>query len=137
MAALRITIATVLLALSLGCGSSYSPSTPSPTPTPTPSPTPSPTPAPGSQGVSATIARGAQALTTTAYAPNPVTVPVGGTVTWTNGDTITHTSTGDGGTWDSGNIAPGATFSRTFSTAGSFRYHCTIHPGMVGTVNVQ
>jgi plastocyanin len=87
--------------------------------------------------VSATIARGAQALTTTAYAPNPVTVPVGGSVTWTNGDTITHTSTGDGGTWDSGNIAPGATFTRTFSAAGSFRYHCTIHPGMIGTVNVQ
>jgi plastocyanin len=76
-------------------------------------------------------------MTTTAYAPNPVTVAVGGTVTWTNNDTTTHTSTGDGGTWDSGNIAPGATFTRTFSSAGSFRYHCTIHPGMIGTVNVQ
>jgi plastocyanin len=132
MATLRITIATTLLALSLGCGSSYSPSTPSPTPSPSPSPTPSP-----SGGVAASIVSGARNLTTTAYAPNPIAVAVGGTVTWTNGDTITHTSTGDGGTWDSGNIAPGATFSRTFSSAGSFRYHCTLHPGMIGTVNVQ
>jgi len=76
-------------------------------------------------------------MTTTAYAPNPATVAVGGAVTWTNNDTVTHTSTGDGGTWDSGNIAPGATFSRTFSSSGTFRYHCTIHPGMIGTVNVQ
>jgi len=88
-------------------------------------------------GVAASIVRGALTMTATAYAPNPVTVAVGGAVTWTNNDTTTHTSTGDGGTWDSGNIAPGATFTRTFSSAGSFRYHCTIHPGMVGTVNVQ
>jgi plastocyanin len=34
-------------------------------------------------------------------------------------------------------IGPGRTFSRTFQTAGSFQYHCSIHPGMVGTVSVQ
>jgi plastocyanin len=32
---------------------------------------------------------------------------------------------------------PGATFTRTFPSAGTFQYHCTIHPGMVGTVTVQ
>jgi copper binding plastocyanin/azurin family protein len=42
-----------------------------------------------------------------------------------------------GGAWNSGSIAPGGTFPRTFSSAGTFQYHCTIHPGMVGTVNVQ
>jgi plastocyanin len=83
------------------------------------------------------IVRGALTLTTTAYAPNPIGVPVGGAVTWTNNDTTTHTSTADGGTWNSGSIAPGGTFTMTFSTVGSFRYHCTIHPGMIGTVNVQ
>jgi len=76
-------------------------------------------------------------LTTTAYAPNPIAVTVGGTVTWTNNDTVTHTSTADGGAWNSSSIAPGGTFSRTFSSAGTFQYHCTIHPGMVGTVTVQ
>ena len=69
--------------------------------------------------------------------PNPITVPVGGTVTWTNNDTVAHTSTADAGAWNSSSIAPGATFSRTFSSGDTFQYHCTIHPGMVGTVNVQ
>jgi plastocyanin len=62
------------------------------------------------------------------------------TVTWTNNDTATHTATSDPGmamTWSSGSIAPGASFSQTFSTTGTFSYHCTIHPGMVGTVTVQ
>jgi plastocyanin len=81
--------------------------------------------------------RGALNLTTTAYAPNPVTVPVGGSVTWTNNDTTAHTSTGDDGTWNSGFINPGSSFTQRFSSAGTFRYHCTIHPGMVGTVTVQ
>jgi plastocyanin len=76
-------------------------------------------------------------MSTTAYAPNPIAVAVGGTVTWTNNDSTTHTSTGNGGTWDSGAIAPGGNFSRTFSSAGTFPYHCTFHPGMVGTVTVQ
>ncbi len=74
-------------------------------------------------------------MTTTAFAPNPVAVAVGGTVTWTNNDSTTHTSVG--GAWNSGAIAPGGTFSMTFPAAGSFPYHCSIHPGMVGTVTVQ
>jgi plastocyanin len=58
-------------------------------------------------------------------------------VTWTNRDVIAHTSTADGGAWNSGTIAAGGTFSRTFTSAGSFPYHCAIHPGMIGTVTVQ
>jgi plastocyanin len=135
MFAFRIIAATFLLALLIGCGSS-SPSSPSPTPSPAPSPVPSPTPSP-TAGVAVSIPRGASGLTTTAFAPNPIAVSVGGTVTWTNNDSVTHTSTADGGAWNSGSIAPGATFSRTFSSAGTFQYHCMIHPGMVGTVNVQ
>jgi plastocyanin len=104
------------------CGSSDSPSTPTPNPTP---------------GTSVSIISGASTMTTTAYAPNPVSVAVGGTVTWVNNDNTAHTSTANGGAFDSGTIAPGGNFSRTFPTAGSFPYHCTIHPGMVGTVNVQ
>ncbi|HEY1912578.1 MAG TPA: plastocyanin/azurin family copper-binding protein [Vicinamibacterales bacterium] len=76
-------------------------------------------------------------MTTTAFAPNPITVSVGGMVTWTNNDSITHTSVANAGAWSSGSIAPGGTFSMTFPAAGSFPYHCSIHPGMVGTVTVQ
>ena len=71
-----------------------------------------------------------------AYDPASVTVAVGGTVTWTNSDSETHTVTFDGGP-DCGDIAQGASVSRTFDTAGSFGYICTIHPTMRGTVVVQ
>jgi plastocyanin len=80
---------------------------------------------------------GASALTTNAYAPSPVRLALGSSVTWVNNDNTTHTSTADGGAWNSGAIAPGRTFTRTFTSTGSFPYHCTIHPGMVGTIEVQ
>ena len=83
------------------------------------------------------IVSGSSNLTTTAYAPNPVSIAVGGTVTWINNDNTAHTATSSNGSFDSGNIAAGGRFSRTFTSAGSFPYHCTLHPGMVGTVNVQ
>ncbi|HKW13623.1 MAG TPA: plastocyanin/azurin family copper-binding protein [Candidatus Krumholzibacteria bacterium] len=46
---------------------------------------------------------------------------------------------GGGGTKElnSGNIAPGASFSHTFATAGSFAYHCNFHSVMKGTVTVS
>jgi plastocyanin len=81
---------------------------------------------------------GAIGLTTTAYVPNPVNIKVGDSVNWVNNDSIAHTSTANNGTtFNSGTIAPGASFKATFNTAGSFAYHCAFHPGMVGTVTVQ
>jgi plastocyanin len=124
---MRIVCAALLLAFSVACGSSSSPASPSPTPTPTPT----------ASNVGASIVANSALLTTTAYSPNPIAVAVGGSVTWTNNDTIAHTSTADGGAWNSGTIAAGGTFSRTFASAGSFPYHCAIHPGMIGTVTVQ
>ena len=54
-----------------------------------------------------------------------------------NNDTIVHHIAADDGSWDTGNIAPGATSpSMTMATVGTFPYHCTIHPTMVGTLNV-
>jgi len=84
-----------------------------------------------------TIPSNASTLSTTAYSPNPITVGAGGTVTWVNNDNTTHTATATDNSWNSGNIAPGGNFSRTFPTAGTFQYNCTIHPNMVGTVTVQ
>jgi plastocyanin len=83
------------------------------------------------------IVVGASIKTSDAYSPNPITIARGGAITWTNNDTTAHTSTSDTGTWNSGSLAPGASFTFTFSNSGSFIYHCTIHPGMVGTVTVQ
>ena len=70
-----------------------------------------------------------------AFSPSSKTVSVGTTITWTNKDGIAHTVTGTG--WGSGNLSNNATYSHTFDTAGSFPYHCTIHPGMTGTITVQ
>jgi len=72
------------------------------------------------------------------YSPNPATARVGQTVAWRNADTITHTATQDGGSFQTGNIAAGAMSTPiTMSSAGTFTYHCAIHPGMVGTLTVQ
>ncbi len=66
----------------------------------------------------------------------PVTVPVGTTVTWTNEDSTAHTVTATDNSFDSGSINPGATFSYTFTKAGTFNYGCTFHPNMKSTVTV-
>ena len=121
----RLLSVTGLILLLTACGSS-SPSTPTPS-----------SPSPGAGGTPVTIVSGASIMTTTAFAPNPITVGVGGSVTWTNNDNTSHNATANDGTWNSGNIAPGASFTRSFPTVGSFPYHCTIHPGMVATVVVQ
>ncbi len=71
------------------------------------------------------------------FQPATISVPVGGTVTWTNNDTTGHTVTADDGSFDSGTVSPGATFSQTFATAGTFTYHCNIHPSMTASITVQ
>lgn len=74
------------------------------------------------------------------FTPPQVTVAKGGTVTWTNNDSITHTVvddlTGVGGP-ASGDIAPGQSYTFTFNKTGSFQYHCSIHPSMRGTIVVK
>jgi plastocyanin len=72
-----------------------------------------------------------------AFNPRSVTVSVGDSVTWTNADAVAHTATADDASFDTGNIAAGGSDSITFATAGSFAYHCAIHPAMTGTVTVQ
>jgi plastocyanin len=66
-----------------------------------------------------------------------MTVSVGTTVTWVNGDNTSHTSTSNNGAFDTGTIAPGGSASFRFQSAGSFPYHCTFHPGMIATITVQ
>ena len=72
-----------------------------------------------------------------AFSPASLTATAGTTVTWTNNDGMTHTVTADDISFDSGNILMGNKFSKIFSTAGTFAYHCTIHPTMKGTIIVK
>ena len=72
-----------------------------------------------------------------AFSPGSVTVAVGDSVTWSNADAQSHTATADDASFDTGTIARNTSKSVTFSTAGTFGYHCKIHPQMTGTVVVQ
>lgn len=100
-------------------------------------PTPTGTGSGGTSGADVTITiigmNGSQS-----FSPNPATVKVGQKVAWKNADSIAHTATANAGAFNTGNIAAGATSSPvTMSTAGSFDYHCSIHPTMVGTLTVS
>jgi len=70
------------------------------------------------------------------YIPSNVTVPVGTKVIWTNNGPSEHTVTSDTAIFNSGTIAVGHKWNYTFNLAGSFPYHCGIHPSMHGIVIV-
>jgi plastocyanin len=70
------------------------------------------------------------------FQPANLTIPAGATVTWTNAGQRTHTVSADDGSFDSGRLDPGETFSHTFSEPGTFTYHCGFHPEMQGTITV-
>ncbi len=67
----------------------------------------------------------------------PARVKAGTRVTWTNRDTVSHTVTADDGSFKSGNLATGATFSQEFARVGTFAYKCSIHAEMAGSVIVE
>ena len=76
------------------------------------------------------------------FIPAQVTIGSGARVTWINCDVGNedHTSTADQGAWDSSLLTagpPSALFTFTFTSAGTFSYHCTPHPTMQGSVVVQ
>jgi plastocyanin len=71
-----------------------------------------------------------------AFTPSTVRIAKGGTVTWKFEDNPTpHNVTAADGSFKTDNLTSG-TYSHTFTTAGSFKYSCTIHPSMKGTVVV-
>ncbi len=72
-----------------------------------------------------------------AFSNTSLNITAGTKVTWTNNDAVAHTVTADDASFDSGDIGPGASYSRTFSTAGTINYHCKIHPMMTAAVIVN
>ena len=72
------------------------------------------------------------------FSPNPATVTTGQRVAWRNSAGQTHTATQNAGAFDTGGISSGSQSGVfTMNTAGTFGYHCSIHPSMVGTLTVQ
>ena len=72
------------------------------------------------------------------FAPTAVQVDVDDKVLWTNKSQTRHTVTSSAGNsqFDSGGIPPGGQWERRFTVAGTYTYHCEIHPDMIGRIEV-
>jgi len=71
------------------------------------------------------------------FAPMSLSVRAGTTVTWRNDDEEPHTVVSESGLFRSAAIDGGENFSFKFDKPGTYRYFCTIHPKMVGTIVVK
>jgi plastocyanin len=71
------------------------------------------------------------------FAPLSMTVTAGSTVTWTNHDEEPHTVVSESGLFRSGALDTNESFSFRFDKPGTYRYACSIHPQMVGTIVVR
>jgi plastocyanin len=136
-------LALCLVALLAACGGTTTTTTAStpttaPTTAPTATPTTAPTAAPTNTPTTAPTSTGnSVSIANFAFSPTSLTVKVGTKVSWTNNDSVTHTVTANQGAFNSGPLTPGSTFSFTFTKAGTYSYHCNIHPSMLATIVVQ
>jgi plastocyanin len=119
-----ISLAFVCAVALCSCGGSGSASMPTAPAAPSP---------PSAQAITVAIVG---SIGNQAYNPNPVAAAAGDTVTFRNNDAALHHIVLDDGSADLGEVAPG-TSSRgvTVRTVNPARFHCTIHPSMVGTIN--
>lgn len=87
-------------------------------------------------GTSPSLAANAVTIQGMAFSPASLTVKVGDKVTWTNQDSVGHSATADDNSFDTGVLANGQSGSTTFGKAGTYTYHCSVHPGMKATIVV-
>jgi plastocyanin len=106
--------------------------TPTSTPTPTPRATQTPTPKPTS-GPIVTITTDSNGVFL--FSPKTLTVTLGTTVVWKNQTPVLHNVISN--LFGGGSVSPGGSISIKFNTAGTFAYHCSIHPFMTGTIIVK
>jgi plastocyanin len=71
------------------------------------------------------------------FEPELLTVKAGDTVVWVNKDIVAHTATSQAGTFDSGIIVPGKSWTYKLKQTGEFAYTCTYHPTMKATLRVN
>jgi plastocyanin len=115
---LAVSIVGALTAWNCG-GSSANPTSPA-----------TPSPASGAAMINILGDKGAQS-----FSPNPGTVNQGSTVIWQNTDSQTHHIVLNDGSLDTGDIGPGKSSAALALKVNGARYHCTIHPTMVGSIN--
>lgn len=94
------------------------------------------------------IVQGASTMGAAAFSPATFTLSLaaGGRVVWANGDHtggsyggsgVTHHLVSDAPLFNTGDIAPLSSAQFVFTATGTFAYHCSIHPTMVGTIKVN
>jgi plastocyanin len=76
-------------------------------------------------------------LKTFMFGPATLTIPAGTRVTWKNSDPEPHTIVSVDGKFRSGALDQGDSFTFKFDAPGTYRYVCSIHPQMVGTIIVK
>jgi len=72
-----------------------------------------------------------------AFHPASLRIKKGESVTWKNSDDIDHTVDAEDGSFSSGTIKSGKSYSHTFKKAGKYAYSCKLHPRMKGTIVVE
>jgi len=99
------------------------------------------TPTPAASDGSATTASVTISIVTTgtanSFTPNPASQAQGRTVAWRNSDGVTHRIVANDGSFDTGDIAPGATSRAVTPAVAGVNYHCSLHPSMVGAIGSQ
>ncbi|HMC74018.1 MAG TPA: cupredoxin domain-containing protein, partial [Terriglobales bacterium] len=86
---------------------------------------------------SAAAATAAVQIKSTGFAPATVTVNENDSVKWTNTDTKNHQVVANNGSFASGILAPGKSYTHKFGNGGTFNYHDGLHPSLKGTVTVK
>jgi plastocyanin len=117
----------VMAAASAGCSSSSGPSQAAPTTTAVTA-----KPDPGT-----TIAIVSDPTTVGRFEPAQLTVGTNTAVHWRNETSAPHAIAFDEGGALGGPVTVGRSLTQTFTVPGRYRYHCSIHPAMTGTVVVQ
>ena len=79
----------------------------------------------------------AAAMQNTAFNPTTIQAKVGDVIGFTNKDSIQHTATLDDGSCTTDIVAGGATAALTFTAAGTYPFHCKIHPNMMGKIEIS
>ena len=93
---------------------------------------------PGAQAADATPANGPRILIKDfMFQPTTLTVAAGSVVIWSNADDEPHTVTSDSGLFRSGAMDTNESFSYKFDKPGTYRFVCSIHPKMIGTIVVK
>jgi plastocyanin len=122
--------AALAVALTIvGCGGDGGNSTPT---------SPSPSTGGGGGGTAATVTVNITASSgPQSFDPNPAGMATTGTIAWVNRDPAVHRIVANDGSFDTGDIAPGATSRAIAAPAAGANYHCSIHPTMVGAIGAS